>query len=108
MDQSIRPPVDALFGRVLGLLAAAEAAAAIGAELSARLEGVELPADVAACLKRVSALAAPELGSASLEQQRAVLGAIRAQLRQASDLLGTPGHPAGWSYTDPALLNEQG
>ena len=97
-----------LIGQVLSMLAGAEAAAAIGAELARRLEGAAVPKEVAPHLSRVASLTAPALDAASPEEQRQTLGAIRAFMRQAGDLLAEPERPPGWSYTDAATLDEQG
>ena len=93
---------------VMRLLTAAEAVAAIAADLAVRLEGAAVPGDIAARAAAVAALAAPGLSDAPEPQQRATLGAIRALLRQAGDLVSAPTRPAGWSYDDPTLLDEQG
>lgn len=93
---------------VMRLLTAAEAVAAIAADLAVRLEGAAVPDDIAARARAVAALAAPGLAAAPEPQQRATLGAIRALLRQAGDLVVAPTRPAGWSYDDPAVLDEQG
>jgi len=93
---------------VMRLLTAAEAVAAIAADLAVRLEGAAVPGALAARAAAVAALAAPALAAAPEAQQRATLGAIRALLRQASDLGSAPTRPDGWSYDAPALLDEQG
>ncbi|MBL8626270.1 MAG: class I SAM-dependent methyltransferase [Myxococcales bacterium] len=93
---------------VMRLLTAAEAVAGIAADLAVRLEGAAVPAEIAARARAVAAVAAPGLGEAPAPVQRATLGAIRALLRQAGDLVAAPTRPAGWSYDDPAMLDEQG
>lgn len=90
------------------LLLGAEAVAAIGVDLARRLDGTAVPPAIAEQVGRIAALAAPGLDQAPAPQQRAMLGAIRALLRQATDLLAAPERPPGWSYDDPAVLDEQG
>lgn len=108
VDETPPTPTDAAFSDVMRWLMGAEAAAAVGAELARTLEGVAVPASIAAPLGQVAGLAVPGLHDAGMPQRRAMLGAIRALFRQAADLLADPSRPPGWSYSDAGTLDEQG
>lgn len=99
---------DALFGRVMQLLVDTEAVAAVAVELARDIEGTNVPEPIASHVGRVVRQAAPMLVATSVEQKRAVLGAIRAAFRVANDLMEKPETPPGWTYDDPATLNAQG
>ena len=93
---------------VMRLLIHAEAVAAVATDLATRLEGRPVPDAIAEAARAVTTVATPTLADCPASQQRAVLGAIRALLRQAHELVVDPTRPAGWSPSDPALLDEQG
>jgi SAM-dependent methyltransferase len=95
---------------VSGLLAAADAAAALGAVLAAREEGREIPPEVAARLDAVIAVLGVDVDAIPPERAASLTGAIRAGLVQALGLATDPGRPPAWQTdaVDPALLRAQG
>ncbi len=98
-----------VMGTVQGMLAATDALAAIGAELSVKTSGIDGDPAVDAALDEVWAAAGlPELSSLAPPQQAMVLGLIRLYFAQANDLLGDPGRAPGWTYTDPLVLEGMG
>ena len=88
--------------------AATDALAALGARLGMG-EGDTVAPEILAALDEVLA-AAGVAGVDGLEpQQRAMMaGLIRTMFAQSADLLGCPTRDAGWSYTDPVLLEGVG
>lgn len=90
---------------VLQLTSQAEALAALGAHLREGAEGLAVAPDVSARLAHVARALGCE-GSA--DEARAAVGAARAFLRQALDLLEHPERPSGWAYDDPIVLQAQG
>jgi len=88
--------------------AATDALAALGARLGMG-DGDTAPPQILAALDEVLA-AAGVTGLDGLEpQQRAMMaGLIRTMFAQSADLLGHPTRAAGWSYTDPVLLEGVG
>jgi protein-L-isoaspartate O-methyltransferase len=90
------------------LLAATDALAAIGAELSLKSSGAGDPAFVSA-LDSVSAAAGlPDLDALAPQQQAMALNIVRLYFAMANELLNDPGRPAGWMYTDPLVLEGMG
>jgi SAM-dependent methyltransferase len=92
---------------VARLQSTTDALAAVGARLSIA-DGDAVAPEIVAALDDV--LAALGLDVTTLDPQpRALLaGIIRTAFAQATDLLERPGREAGWTYTDPVLLNGQG
>jgi 2-polyprenyl-3-methyl-5-hydroxy-6-metoxy-1,4-benzoquinol methylase len=88
--------------------AATDALAALGARLGMS-EGDTVAPEILAALDEVLA-ASGVAGVDGLEpQQRAMMaGLIRTSFAQSADLLGRPTRDAGWSYTDPVLLEGLG
>jgi protein-L-isoaspartate O-methyltransferase len=88
--------------------AATDALAALGVRLGMG-EGDTVAPDILAAIDDVLA-AAGVSGVDGLEpQQRAMMaGLVRTMFAQSADLLGRPGRDAGWSYTDPVLLEGVG
>jgi SAM-dependent methyltransferase len=90
-------------------LTATEALAAVGAELTLMQAPEPGHPDVVNALQAVSAAAGlADLGELTGPQRQMVTGLIRLGLYQASDLLGDPGRPPGWTFTDPAILQGWG
>ena len=90
-------------------LVAAEALAAVGAELTLLQAPEPGPPEVAGALQAVSAAAGlPDLGELPPPQREMLIGLIRMGLHQAADLLDDPGRPPGWTFTDPAILQGWG
>jgi protein-L-isoaspartate O-methyltransferase len=95
-------------GAVSRLQATTDALAALGARLSIGDHNTVAP-EIRSALDEV--LAAVGVGDVTdLEpQQRAMMaGVVRTAFAQSADLLDRPDRDAGWSYTDPALLEGQG
>ena len=88
--------------------ATTDALAALGARLGMG-DGDTVAPEILAALDEVLA-ASGVTGVNGLEpQQRAMMaGLIRTAFAQSADLLGRPTRDAGWSYTDPLLLEGQG
>ena len=88
--------------------ATTDALAALGARLGMG-EGDTVAPEILAALDEVLA-ASGVAGVDGLEpQQRAMMaGLIRTMFAQSADLLGRPTRDAGWSYTDPVLLEGLG
>ena len=78
------------------LLAATDALAAVGAELSLKSTGAGDPAFVSA-LDSVSAAAGlPDLDALAPPQQAMASNIIRLYFAMANELLNDPGRPPGW------------
>ena len=93
------------------LLAANDALAAIGAELSLKSSGSGADADPAfvSALGSVSAAAGlPDLDALAPPQQAMALNIVRLYFAMANELLNDPGRPPGWTYTDPLVLEGMG
>jgi protein-L-isoaspartate O-methyltransferase len=88
--------------------AATDALAALGARLGMG-EGDAVAPEILAALDEVLAAAGVTDVDGLEPQQRAMMaGLIRTAFAQSADLLGRPTRDAGWSYTDPVLLEGQG
>jgi predicted O-methyltransferase YrrM len=88
--------------------AATDALAALGARLGMG-EGDTVAPEILAALDEVLAAAGVTDVDGLEPQQRAMMaGLIRTAFAQSADLLGRPTRDAGWSYTDPVLLEGQG
>lgn len=86
-----------------------DALAALGAELRAQTEGIDVPAEVRRLLCDVTDTLAPGLlADASDEEKRVVAASIRTYFAQAADLLDDPGREPGWAFDDPVVLQSQG
>jgi protein-L-isoaspartate O-methyltransferase len=88
--------------------AATDALAALGARLGMG-EGDAVAPEILAALDDVLAAAGVTDVDGLEPQQRAMMaGIIRTMFAQSADLLGHPTRDAGWSYTDPVLLEGVG
>ena len=88
--------------------AATDALAALGARLGIG-EGDTVAPDILAAIDDVLAAAGVSDVDGLEPQQRAMMaGLIRTMFAQSADLLGCPSRDAGWSYTDPVLLEGVG
>lgn len=86
-----------------------DALAALGAELRAQTEDIEVPAEVRRLLGEVADAVIPGLlADASDEDKRVVVASIRTYFAQAADLLDDPGREPGWVFEDPIVLQSQG
>jgi predicted O-methyltransferase YrrM len=98
--------MDEVMGAVMRLAASVDTLAAAGARLSA---GDDIPADIAAAIDDVLAAAGiPPVTDLEPPQRMVAGGMIRTIFGQAADLLHNPTRPAGWAYTDVAVLEGQG
>ena len=98
-----------VMGTLQGMLAATDALAAIGAELTVKTSGQETDPAIDAALGAVwDAAGLPDLGSLAPPQQAMALGIIRLYFAQANDLLSDPGRAPGWTFTDPLVLEGMG
>lgn len=102
---------DALLGMTQRLNVSVEALAALAAYLRLRTEQRDPDPEVATLLQTV--VTALGIDAATIEsipesQLQVVVGAIRAFLSQAEELIDSPDRPPGWTYDDPALLQSQG
>jgi protein-L-isoaspartate O-methyltransferase len=88
--------------------AATDALAALGARLGMG-DGDTAPPEILAALDEVLAASGVSDVDGLEPQQRAMMaGLIRTMFAQSADLLGHPTRAAGWSYTDPVLLEGVG
>ena len=68
-----------------------------------------MPADVDAAIDAVLAAAGcPIVRELAPPQRAMVAGFVRAAFGQATNLFTEPNRPAGWTYTDPAVLEGLG
>lgn len=97
---------DDVLGTAIRLAASTDALAALAAHLRVTTE--DLPVDDA--VRTLLAQVAAELGvdAAPGPQAAAAVGAARAFLRQAVDLVEDPGRAGGWAQADEVLLQEIG
>ncbi|MFN8040757.1 MAG: class I SAM-dependent methyltransferase [Acidimicrobiales bacterium] len=92
----------------LGLAAAAEQAAAVGAQLRAEAGEVVPHPLIADRLAAVTRAALPALGELDEVDRATVRGVVVAFLRQALDLFEHPDRPPSWSGDDREVLQAQG
>jgi 2-polyprenyl-3-methyl-5-hydroxy-6-metoxy-1,4-benzoquinol methylase len=88
--------------------ATTDALAALGARLGLGDGDTVAPEILAALDEVLAAAGAGDVGSLEPQQRMMMAGMIRTAFAQAADLLGRPTREAGWSYTDPVLLEGQG
>jgi len=87
---------------------ATDALAALGARLGIR-EGDTVPPEILAAINEVLAASGVTDVDDLEPQQRAMMaGLIRTMFAQSADLLDCPTRDAGWSYTDPLVLEGVG
>lgn len=87
---------------------ATDALAALGARLGIR-EGDTVPPEILAAIDEVLAASGVTDVDDLEPQQRAMMaGLIRTMFAQSADLLDCPTRDAGWSYTDPLVLEGVG
>lgn len=99
-----------VIGVVMPWMVGIEAAAAVAAEITLKQSGEAPPPEIVAALRAVSDAAG--LGDALDElpppQQAVVAALVRLYLTQALDLLDEPGRAAGWTFTNPVILDGWG
>jgi SAM-dependent methyltransferase len=89
------------------LLASTEALAAMGAR--AGVESDSIPPEIASAIDDVlTAAGVPDLSKLPPPQQAMVAAFVRSAFGQAGNLLTEPARDAGWTYTDPTVLEGQG
>ena len=94
---------------VMRLATATEALAALGAELSLAQSGQPTPPEVAEALRAVSTAAGvPDISDLAPQQRAIVVGLVNLYLHQAQDLVDAPDRAAGWTFTDPVILDGWG
>jgi len=91
-----------------GLVASAEALAALGARLRADAEGMTLDPEIEAVLDGVLAELGISIASLEPSERATVALFARAFLHQATHLIDHPEHPPGWAYEDEVVLLSQG
>jgi SAM-dependent methyltransferase len=91
---------------VSSLMVATDALAAIGAQLSLEAPGAASgdPATAEALRNVCVAAGVGDLAELEPPQRMMLAGVIGLCFGQAADLLGQPERPAGWTFTDPAVL----
>jgi SAM-dependent methyltransferase len=87
---------------------ATEALAALGAEASLNLDGGQAPPEIIDALRAVSATAGLDLDELEPQQHQMIAALARLYIRQAADVLEEPERPAGWTFTDPTILDGWG
>ena len=89
------------------LLAPTEALAAVGARAAVGPE--DIPSEIAEAIDDVlTAAGIPDLSKLAPPQRAMVAAFVRSAFGQASNLLTEPARDAGWTYTDPTVLEGQG
>jgi SAM-dependent methyltransferase len=97
-----------LMGTVQGMSTAMDALAAIGAELSLKTSGATADPSIESALARVIEATGLDLDELAPPQQAMVLAMIRMFFAQAADLLAEPERSAGWTFTDPNVVDGYG
>jgi SAM-dependent methyltransferase len=112
--ESIQPTANALSHQSLlpvlqRLNSSMEALAAIGAELRLRQSGAPADPRLQTLLREAIQTIEPGLlDDLTREQEAVALASINAFFRYALDLIDDPGRPPGWSFRDPAILQNFG
>jgi hypothetical protein len=102
---------DTLIDTIGRLNVSVEALAALAAHLRIHTEKLDADPQVTALLETVVTCLGIDpstIKSIPGPQLRAAIGAARAFLRQAEDLIDAPNRKPGWFYDDPGLLQSQG
>ena len=98
-----------VIGTVMGWSTATQALAALGAEFALDQSGEKAPPEIDAALRAVSTAGGlADLDELAPQQRAIVLGIIELTLRQALDLVAEPARAAGWTFTDPVILDGWG
>lgn len=86
-----------------------DALAALGAELRAQTEDLDVPVEVRSLLHEATTVLGPDLlRDVSDDDKRVIAAGIRTYLIQAAELLDDPDRPPGWVFEDPVVLQSQG
>jgi SAM-dependent methyltransferase len=106
-QKETRVSMEQILPVVMRLQAAAEALAALGARAGAAPG--EIPENVAAAIDDVlTAAGIPPLDDLAPPQRAMLAGLTRTLFGQAANLLHEPARDAGWTYTDPTVLDGMG
>ena len=98
-----------LYNKVRELAATAQAMGALGAELRLRQLGITGDPQVRSALQAVTDTFGPGLIDGLEPGQIAtVIGQLTYALQEALDLIQEPEREPGWSYENPAVLQERG
>jgi SAM-dependent methyltransferase len=98
-----------LHAKMLELTAAVESVGALGAEIRLRQSGAPGHPALRPALQRVvEALGPGLLDDAEPFDLAVIFGQLRYALQEALDLIAAPEREPGWSYTEPAILQERG
>jgi precorrin-6B methylase 2 len=95
--------------KVMQWSTAAEALAALSAHLTLAQSGTEAPPEIADALRKVlDAAGLTDIDQLPPPQQAMVASLAKLYVHQASELVEAPGRAAGWSFTDPVILDGWG
>ncbi|MCA1843803.1 MAG: class I SAM-dependent methyltransferase, partial [Actinobacteria bacterium] len=102
-------PLEDVMPTVMQWSTATAALSALGARLALAQSGAAAPPEVDAALRAVmEAGRIAEVDELPPPQQAMLLGVVRMLLHHALDLLDQPGRDAGWTFTDPVILDGWG
>ena len=100
---------DTVMGTVMQWATAAEALAAVGAEVGLAQSGAEVSPEVTSALRAVSnAAGLGDLDELEPQQKGMVAAMARLYLVQALDILDSPDRAGSWTFTDPVILDGWG
>jgi SAM-dependent methyltransferase len=100
---------ESIVTKVLQLSVPVEALAALGAELRALQEHLDVDPRIRALLREAVAAIGPQLlDELNPAEAAAALALVQTVFRQALDVLENPTRAPGWSYEDPVVLQTQG
>src|SRR5215469_4731225 len=100
---------ESLITKVLQLSVPVEALAALGAELRALQEHLDVDPRVRALLQEAVAAIGPQLlDELKPGDATSALALVQTVFRQALDVLENPTRAPGWIYDDPVVLQTQG
>ena len=101
--------IEEVLPKVMQWSTAAEALGALSAHLTLLQTGAEAPSEVAEALRAVlDAAGLTGLEDLAPQQQAMVASLARLGVHQAAELVEDPGRAAGWSFTDPVILDGWG
>ena len=92
-----------------GWSGAVEALAALGAELTLKQSDQAAPPEIISALRKVSEAAGMgDLDELAPQQRGILLAQVQTALHQFIELVELPGREAGWTFTDPVILDGWG
>src|SRR5260221_681918 len=102
-------PFPEIMQTVGGWAGAVEALAALGAELTLKQSDKAAPPEIISALRKVSEAAGiGDLDELAPPQRAILLSQVQAALHQFIELVELPGREAGWTFTDPTILDGWG